>query len=150
MKPAMQPADEGKEDSGIILRVLQSRDSMFHKLLLSTLNVILYRYTDSWSRLPVEGALYVYQREDTPSLGLLVLNRKTPRDFHLLVDSGVVGVEVFDRFIIIKRAIGWEIEVYGLWFYDSQASIAASFIIADKVELLKKSKDLLLSLQSLR
>ncbi|EIJ87698.1 hypothetical protein NEPAR06_0872 [Nematocida parisii] len=124
-------------------RMLKGKDAQYSHLLLTSINVLVLKYENKWINTCTEGAIHLYKRKIIPSTCILVLNRKAPADFHLLIDKAVHGIEIFDRFIIIKIAHKKEIEVFGLWFYDKQSCAQAGSILTDQLALLEKSKELL-------
>lgn len=132
------------ETNEIVKRVLRGKDTSYSHLILSSVNVILFKYEDQWINMEIEGVIHLYKRDKIPTTAIHILNRKKPQDFSFLIDKHMYGIETYDRFIIIKRAIEQEMEIFGLWFYDAHACIEAGFILMDQLELLRKSKDLLM------
>lgn len=132
------------ETNEIVRRVLRGKDSSYSHLVLSSVNVILFKYEEQWMNMEVEGAIHLYKRDKIPTTAIHILNRKKPVDFCYLIDKNVYEIETYDRFIVIKRVIGKEMEIYGLWFYNPHDCIEAGFILLDQLEALKKSKDLLM------
>lgn len=137
-------ASKTLETSEIVRRVLKSKDPAYSHLILSSVNVTVFKYEEQWINMEIEGAIHFYKRDKIPTTAIHILNRKKPQDFYFLVDKNMNGIETHDRFIIIKKAIGNVMEVFGLWFYDAHDCIEAGFILIDQLEVLRKSKDLLM------
>ncbi|KAI5190400.1 hypothetical protein NEMIN01_1024 [Nematocida minor] len=131
------------ETSEIVKRLLKNKDPSYSHLLLSSVNAVVFKYEGEWVSMDIEGVIHLYKRDKIPSTAIHILNRKNPSDFHLLIDKSTYDIENYDKFIIIKKAVGNEMEVYGLWFYDAHACIESGFILSDQMELLKKSKELM-------
>lgn len=136
------------ETNEITKRVLKGKDPLYSHILLSSVNVLLFKYEGIWINTEVEGVIHMYKRRGIPSTGILILNRKTPIDFYMLIDKYIYEIENYDRFIIIKKVYGNEMEIFGLWFYDSYSCIEAGFILADQLTLLKRSQELLVQMKN--
>ncbi|KAH9385153.1 uncharacterized protein NEMAJ01_0049 [Nematocida major] len=131
------------ETNEITKRILTGKDPMYNHLLLSSVNVLVFKYEEKWINTETEGVIHIYKRRDVPSTAILILNRKSPSDFYMLMDKHVHSIETYEKFIIISKAYGREMEIFGLWFYDSYSCIEAGFILADQLSLLKKSGELM-------
>ncbi|EHY64809.1 hypothetical protein NEAUS04_0877 [Nematocida ausubeli] len=125
-------------------RMLKGKDAHYSHLLLTSVNVVVLKYEDKWVPAEIEGAIHLYKRKAIPSTGILVLNRKKPQDLYLAIDHTIYDIEIYDRFIIVKIQEKKELEIFGLWFYDKHACMETGFILTDQLELLERSKKLLM------
>ncbi|KAI5180106.1 hypothetical protein NEOKW01_0435 [Nematocida sp. AWRm80] len=135
---------EKKCTSEIINRTLRLKDSNYNHMLLVTHSALLYKYTEEWIKTEIEGTLYIYRRNTIPSTQLIILNRKTPEDFKLSLDSSLIEIQIEDQFIIVKKETSpMVLEVFGLWFYDTQSFIEVSIALTDHLNSIKQSRELL-------
>lgn len=131
----------------INVQLLKRKDPAFSHILHTSLRAVLFKYDGAWRRAEVDGPIYLYRRQDIPSVALLLLNRKSPNDFLLFIDMSVVEVGAEEQLVVIKRARRQEMEVFGVWFYETHAAVQASYILADQLDHLERSKGLLQVIQ---
>ena len=99
----------------INVRVLQQQDRNIIHILAQTTFVVLYKYSlaeSSWSKLPFEGTLFVFERNDG-SCGYSILNRLSLDNFTktLLSEEDVMETEGY-----VIHKVGEDI--WGLWIWD--------------------------------
>lgn len=101
----------------INLRVLQQQDKTVAKLLKQSPYVVLYTYSmteSSWSKLPFEGTLFIYQTTNG-KCGYRILNRLSLECFSRLLDS---EEDVMETEGYVIHRIGEEI--LGFWIWDGE------------------------------
>lgn len=101
----------------INLRVLKQHDPSIDKILKQSPYVVLYSYSvdqGSWSKLPYEGTLFVYQTA-TGHCGYRILNRLNLDCFSrmLKAEEDVMETEGY----VIHRC---DEDIWGIWIWDSQ------------------------------
>lgn len=101
----------------INLRVLQQHDKCIRKILKQSPYVVLYSYSltdSSWSKLPFEGTLFVYET-DTDQCGYVILNRISLDCFSkpLMAEEDVTETEGY----VIHKC---EEDIWGIWIWDSE------------------------------
>lgn len=109
MTPSMSTRDE------INLRVLQQQDKSIAYILSQTTFVVLYRYSlaeASWSKLPYEGTLFVFERSDGVC-GYTILNRLSLERFSKTLESEESVMET-EGYVIHKDGD----DIWGLWIWD--------------------------------
>lgn len=72
----------------INLRSLKRFDSSVDQILSSATQVAVYNYSNNeWSKLDVEGALFVVSKKGATSYGLIIMNRLSTSNFNEIIDS---------------------------------------------------------------
>ncbi|KAI5190774.1 hypothetical protein NECID01_1141 [Nematocida sp. AWRm77] len=139
----MKSCLDAKRTKEVSNQLLRKKDSGFNHLLHSSLRVVLFKYEGEWMKTGIDGPVYVYRRKSIPTMGLVILNRKAPHDFQLLIDRNIIEIEVEDQFIMVKKAQEKEVEVFGIWFYEMRMAVQVSLLLSEQIDLLKKSETFL-------
>lgn len=101
------------------LTVLQRRDPSIVRIVGSASFVSLYKFDSSsrtWSRIDVEGCLFLVRRTAEPTHQMIVLNKMSPED-HVVGIVEETDFEVNDTYLMITTPEG---DIEGYWFFDAQ------------------------------
>lgn len=101
----------------INLRVLQQHDSSISSILKQSPYVVLYSYSvaeESWSKLPYEGSLFVYEMKDG-TCGYRILNRLSLDCFARTLSSAEDVMET--EGYVIHRS---DQDIWGIWIWDGE------------------------------
>ena len=99
----------------INLRSLKHFDSSVDQILSSATQVAVYNFSNNeWSKLDVEGALFVVSKKGANSYGLIIMNRLSTNNFNEIIDSQW-DVTLNLPFLLYKNDKG---NIRCVWFYD--------------------------------
>jgi hypothetical protein len=99
------------------MKVLKRQDPQIVDIVGSAAFVVLYELDGEWTKLGIEGPMFLYRRSSSPKYGFSVLNRNGIENYtaNMTKDDDLELTEDF----LIYRAHSDE-QVLGIWIYDAQ------------------------------
>ena len=99
----------------INIRSLKRFDSSVDQILSSATQVAVYSYlNDEWTKLDIEGALFVVSKKSPSNYALIIMNRLSTNNFNEIIDCQW-DVTLNSPFLLYKND---KSNIRCVWFYD--------------------------------